>query len=177
MQNKKTKPISINPLELGVVYLGFSALLLGIEPKGLYTTILGWLSFAASVFLFIAVFEKHIAKFLNEKGRVGLLFSASILGTVGTIVGILNFLSGKGGWIVTLFAIFLLLWLFVTAGADAGVAKNKKVVFLIALAMGIFAVIRFAYCDYVEGVISLAFSIFLFLVGKGTIKLLTLTDP
>jgi hypothetical protein len=114
-----------------VVYFVSSLLLLGLEQKT--SIILGWITFGISVVLFIAVFEKHFSDLLSRKGGIALRLSAFYLGIMGYIVGFLDFLSGKGGWIVWLIIIFSLLWLVTIAGATAGAAKNKRAVSLVAL--------------------------------------------
>lgn len=177
MQNKQNINIPINPLSLGIAYFGFSILLLGLEHKTLTTTVLGWVTFGVSVLLFMAIFEKHLGKFIDEKGSIILLSSAGVLAILALVVEVLYFLSGKGGWVVTLFLTFLLLWIVVIAGASAGVAKKKNWVFLVALFVFILSVTKFAYLNYVQGGFLLAFSIFLFLVAKGIIKLPEPPEP
>ena len=166
---KNARITFINPLTLGVAYFVASLLLLGLEQKS--SVILGWIAFGISVVLFIAVFEKHFLNLLSRKGGIALRLSAFYLGIMGYIVGLLEFLSGRGGWIVWVFIIFGLLWLVTITGATVSAAKNKKAASLVALGILIYAVIRFAFFDYVQGVSLLIIGVFLLLIAMGKMNL------
>ena len=170
-QTKPTEGILLNPLSLGITYFGFSIMLLGLEHQTGVTKDLGWVAFGVSVLLFIAIFVPCVAKLVNGKGGVALLSSAYSLGILDITVGVLSFLSGKGGWIVWVFLISLLLWLFVITGAQAGVAKNKRLILLVPLTVLIISLVEFGYSHYIQGGVLLALSVFIFIAAERILKL------
>jgi len=172
---QSTRP-PINPLTLGMAYFGFSVLALGVgyDNHSAWIRGWGWVIFGTSVLLFVALFEKnYVRKFLNDQ-RDLLGYWALILDWAGLIIGTVNFMSGKGGWIVWVFIIFLYLWLFAIAGAEMRqvvTGKNKWFGIILTVALFILSFIKFSHSWYVQGVALFSLGVLFLLVMLGKIDL------